>query len=295
MSLRHSVVAGHFYPADAQTLLQEVQHYLSAGAELAARSHGGTLPEKTPAAMVMLPHAGYVYCGQIIGQTLAQTSLPSTLVLLGPNHTGRGKPLSVWPGGHWETPLGQVPVDTELTQQLLAMDAGFQPDKEAHLQEHSLEVLIPFLQTQIPDLRIVPIAVSGVTIESLQKAGQALGHVIKACKNNNRPVSMIVSSDMNHFADQENTLRLDEMALKQVLRLDATALVETVHCEKISMCGVYPAVVAITACNSLEIKEAVFSGHATSGQVNGDFSRVVGYAGIYVPLCACQKRQKRHM
>ena len=108
MLIRQPAVAGRFYPDGPEDLRQEVRHFLDAGAQaLPAPRH------TTPVAL-MLPHAGHVFCGHVIGATLAGMRLPRTLILLCPNHTGMGRPLSVWPDGAWLTPLGPVTVDASL-------------------------------------------------------------------------------------------------------------------------------------------------------------------------------------
>ena len=283
MHIREAVVAGRFYQGNPAVLQKEVQDYLAAGKSAAQ----GRAPE--PALMAMLPHAGHIYCGEVIAQTLARVSLPPTLILLGPNHTGRGQRLAVWPDGHWLTPLGPVPVDADLAAELLASQAGFMADTAAHSHEHSLEVLLPFLQMALPTVSIVPVAVGSGDFEALQRAGKALAAILERRKAQGQPVSLIVSSDMNHFASHERTLELDELALQALQRMDARALAQTVAREKISMCGVAPACMAICACNCLGIQEALLIAHTTSGPVSGDFDRVVGYAGAYVSDNACQK------
>lgn len=293
MPIRQPIVAGRFYPADPTALEQEVRHFL-------APAEPRVAPE--PAIMALLPHAGYVFCGEVLGKTLARTQLPSTLILLGPNHTGRGAPLAVWPEGQWNTPLGPVEVDSELAAALLASGAGFQPDTNAQAGEHSLEVLLPFLQIHVPRLRIVPVTVAGLPLNFLQRAGQALADVIRKAEEGRaegtpgpRRVGMVVSSDMNHFASHERTLQLDQMALDALARMDATALASTVQREKISMCGVHPACAALAACAALGTQECVFVAHNTSGPVSGDMARVVGYAGIYVRETTCQNVKKGSM
>lgn len=290
MPIRQAIVAGRFYPAEASALMQEVHTHL--------------VPEekREPALMAMLPHAGYIFCGEVLGATLARITLPSTLVLLGPNHTGRGAPLSVWPEGQWLTPLGPVEVHSELAAALIGSGVGFQPDTQAHAFEHSLEVLLPFLQVHTPGLRIVPIAVAGLSMPQLQRAGQALAAAMQqedarrgTGQDASRSVGMVVSSDMNHFANHEQTVQLDKMALEQLLRMDEQALAATVHREKISMCGIHPACLALSACRAFKAQESVFVKHTTSGAVSGDLEKVVGYAGVYVRDYACQKVTKGSM
>lgn len=272
MPVRNPHVAGKFYPADADELRQAVIGCMPAAPE--------TPPVVNPH-MVMLPHAGYAYCGRIIGRTLAGVRLPERLLLLGPNHTGQGAPLSVWPEGPWTTPLGAVETDADLTARLSESGAGFAPDTRAHTREHSLEVLLPFLQVLYPNSRITAVAVGTGDPAALRAAGEALGGILLECARQDAPVSMLASSDMNHFADQETTLKLDGMALAQLLRMDPDGLLRTVDERRISMCGARPVALALHACRVLGTARSELVGHATSADVTGDASRVVGYAGAF--------------
>lgn len=281
MNLRQPAVAGMFYPNDPEVLESDARNFLDYGK--------AALPEnstKVPALMAMLPHAGHVFCGKVIGRTLAAIDLPSRLIILCPSHTGKGKPLAVWADGIWRTPLGDVPVDTEITSALLDAPAQakiwFTADREAHLGEHSIEVLLPFLQILIPDLRIAPVCVS-CPPQSLEAAGSTLAEILQSFAGKNENIGVIISSDMNHFADEETTLRLDAQALAPFLELDPIALFNTVMAKRISMCGIFPATMALFACHALNItKPAVLAMHSTSAEASGDYNRVVGYAGAYI-------------
>lgn len=172
MPLRQPVVAGRFYPAEPEALRAEVRAWLARGDKHAGQY---AAPEASRLFGVMLPHAGYVYSGQVMGATLSGLRLPRTLVILCPNHTGQGQPLGVWPQGAWLTPLGPVPVDAALAAQLITNNGGFAPDILSHLGEHSIEVLLPFLQCLADDgqpLRIVPISV-GTREPAVPERGRA--------------------------------------------------------------------------------------------------------------------------
>lgn len=278
---RTPVVAGQFYSADSARLAAEVDNFMTVSAT--------DQPRPVPL-LTLLPHAGYVFCGSVIGATLARVQLPERLILLGPNHTGQGAPLAVWPDGQWQTPLGSVPVDTELATALLDSDAGFTADTQAHTSEHALEVLLPFLQRAVSPLRITPVTVS-CHPDKLEAAGLALAQAIRACSDTSisdapRSIGIIVSSDMNHFADQKTTLRLDSLALEPFLALDPVRLFNTVSENRISMCGVFPATLGLFACAFLGITpktgKVELVRHTTSAEASGDTARVVGYAGAYV-------------
>jgi AmmeMemoRadiSam system protein B len=270
MADRHAVVAGRFYTGNPARLRREVEGYL-----------GSEREELTPL-MVMLPHAGYMYCGSIIGKTLRKLRLPQSVFLLGPNHSGRGRPLSLWPEGQWHTPLGPVEVDAALAQRCLDTDAGFEANLDAHATEHSLEVLLPFLQCHSPSIRVAPVTVALNSLEGLRAAGEGLARCIREEAEAGRQVALVVSSDMNHFDNQELTVEKDNKALAPLLKLQPEALFNTVRAERISMCGVCPATLALFASKALGAREATLAAYGTSAAASGESDRVVGYAGAYV-------------
>lgn len=290
MRLRQPVVAGRFYPEAPEDLRREVRHYLDEGAR--------ALPapaNDTPVGL-MLPHAGHVYCGRVIGATLARLRLPSTLILLCPNHTGLGHPLSVWPDGAWITPLGPTLVDAGLTAALCNGPTLFEADTHAHLREHALEVILPFLQEQRPEpFRIVPICVGTRQRDLLHQAGRDLAGVLRdrllpasGTPDGDAPqVALIVSSDMNHYEDEHRTRQKDDMALRHALACDPDGLLRVTARESISMCGAAPLALALYALQHLTGKtppRVEQTLHDTSGSVSGETDHVVGYAGLRIFL-----------
>jgi len=266
---RQPVVAGQFYPGEPQALMEEVRgHLAGAKPKNAART-----------ILAMAPHAGYVFSGAVAGATLGQANLAPTVLLLGPNHTGLGKPFAVWPDGRWLFPGGALAVDEELAALLLAADARLKPDTLAHQREHSLEVMLPFLAALTPETKIVPVCIAQPGLDTLQAVGLAVGRVLRDL---GRPASVLISSDMSHYVPHDTARRQDSRALEPVLRLDVPAFYETVRGEGISMCGVLPMTVGLTAALELGAARAEIAAYATSGQVNGDTRRVVGYAGLLV-------------
>ncbi len=266
---RQPAVAGQFYTTDAAPLMEEVRGYL---AQAQPKNAAHTI-------LAMAPHAGYYYSGIIAGVTLGQANLAKTVLLLGPNHTGLGKPFAVWPDGRWLFPGGSLAVDAELAAFLCEKEPLLEPDTLAHQREHSLEVMVPFLAALDPDTRIVPICVSHPSLDTLMGVGKAIGRALRGYE---RPVSMLVSSDMSHFVPHEVAKEQDTQALEPALRLDPVRFYETVRGEGISMCGVLPMTVGIAAALELGAQESEITGYATSGQINGEMRRVVGYAGMLV-------------
>lgn len=270
---RQPVVAGQFYTADPDTLAAEVTTCLGLAEPKA----------EEPTILAMVPHAGYVYSGAVAGATLGQANLASTVLLLGPNHTGLGKPLSVWPGGHWHYPGGSLEVDTELAALLMQREPRLEPDTLAHAREHSLEVLVPFLaalgQAAGTPTRIVPITVAQPDMETLLSVGKMIGRTLRAFE---RPVSLVVSSDMSHFETHDTAQEMDGRALDPIMGMNPVLFYETIKHEHISMCGVLPMTLALTAAIELGATTPQITAYSTSGEVNGDMTRVVGYAGLII-------------
>jgi hypothetical protein len=268
---RKPVVAGQFYPGDPALLDAEVQNFLSKTTP-AQPGAGRTL-------LAMVPHAGYMFSGEVCGRTLRQAVLPGTVVLLGPNHTGLGERIAVWSEGTWEIPGAAVPVNEELGRALLEHVPGCTFDPLAHKREHSLEVVLPFLRHLNPATRIVPVAVSEPSPETLVAAGLALGKLLSSW---DEPVSMIVSSDMSHYVSQKRAHELDHKAVDAVLTLEPGLLYQTVRQERITMCGVLPMTLALSAAVAMGASSGRLTCYATSADVTGDLEQVVGYAGILV-------------
>jgi len=271
---RQAVVAGRFYDADPARLGAAVEGLLRPDSLSEAHDPGAgrTL-------LAMVPHAGYVYSGGVCGQTLAGAALARTVLLLGPNHTGLGRPFALWPDGAWHIPGAALPVDNDLAQALLAADPRMEPDTAAHLREHSIEVVLPFLHRLDPSVAIVPMAVAGRSFADLEGVGRAIGRTLAAFP---RPVSMVVSSDMSHYVSHDEARRLDSLALDAAVALDPRGLYDTVRTHGISMCGVLPMTVALFAALEMGASRARLAAYATSGEVSGDFDQVVGYAGVLV-------------
>lgn len=265
--VRHPAVAGHFYPGQPQTLLHDISEYTP------------RVAEKIRALGCVAPHAGYMYSGHVAGAVYSHLDLPSRFVVLCPNHTGMGAPLSIMSSGTWLTPLGEVPIDDELATALTENCNLLTEDSLAHRNEHAIEVQVPFLQALAKEVTFVPITVGTSRFELLD----ALGHAVaKAIRNEAERVLVIASSDMNHYESDEVTRIKDRRAIDPILALDPRGLWETVTRQNITMCGFGPAVVMLTASLDLGATRAELIKYATSGDISGDRDAVVGYAGIAV-------------
>jgi AmmeMemoRadiSam system protein B len=262
---RQPCVAGRFYPAEPERLRAEVASLLGAPAG-----------PRRPAVAILSPHAGYVFSGKVAGATWAQVEVPARVILLCPNHTGLGARVSLWPDGAWRTPLGELPVDAGLAGDLLA-SGEVEADREAHRREHALEVQLPFLQTLRPDASIAALCLGHLTLARCRALGRAVAAAARA-----RGALVVASSDMSHYVPAEVARRKDRMALERVEALDDRGLHEVVEREDISMCGYVPATVMLAAARELGAKAGALVLYRTSGDVTGDDSSVVGYAGAVV-------------
>lgn len=269
--LRHPAVAGRFYPGDSDDLRAEALGYLSQSISSTATA--------TKAIGCIAPHAGYMYSGHVAGAVFGQIEIPRLCVVMCPNHTGMGQALAMMSEGSWETPLGEVPIDSELAHALQQRFPALQNDPAAHRAEHAAEVELPFLQLKQPNLRIVPIALGTGRFEVLEQLGLALADVVARQRD---PVLLVASSDMNHYESDVVTRAKDHRAIERILTLDARGLFDVVTQQNISMCGFGPAVAMLTAARQLGATSAELVKYATSGDVSGDREMVVGYAGVIV-------------
>ncbi len=264
--LRHPAVAGHFYPGTAGALKRQVKEFVASS-------------EKTKAFGVLAPHAGLIYSGSVAGAVYSSVMLPDTIVLIGPNHTGLGAPVSIMCDGTWETPLGSVNINEPLARSILSRSSRIREDSLAHLREHSLEVQLPFIQYLKGDFTMVPIQMLDTRFETCQDLGMAVGDAIR---EQARDVLIVASSDMSHYEQAAAAKEKDDRAIRQILDLDPRGLYNTIKQYGITMCGYGPAVAMLTACKSLGASGAKLIKYANSGEVSGDYDQVVGYAGIVV-------------
>ncbi len=267
--VRSPAVAGRFYPSQVKELTRVLDQYLAG-------------PEEPPienAFGCVVPHAGYLYSGPVAGAVYRRLPARATYVILGPNHFGVGAPAAIVSSGAWRTPLGEVPVDTQLAQSLRRACRLLMEDTAAHAGEHSLEVQVPFLQRRAKDFSIVPIALAVGSYSTLETVGKGLAQALRAAA---RPALVIASSDMNHYEPDAVTREKDHKAIERMLALDPHGLYEVLRREDISMCGYGPAIVLLTAAKELGAQHAELVRYATSADASGDRSAVVGYAGLIV-------------
>ncbi len=266
VSVRQPAVAGRFYPGDPETLRKDVRDFL-------AKADG----EQRDVVGLMAPHAGYVYSGATAAEAFARVRVPKRVVILCPNHTGRGARISVYGKGAYRIPGAQIPIATDLADRILVETVGAKHDYKAHESEHAIEVELPFLLERQPDLEIVPIVLSGLSEDEAIELGHSLHRAI-----GDDDVLVVASSDMSHFLPDDVTRKVDRMALEPLLAFDPSGLYRVVTNNDISMCGYIPATAMLTYAKDRNAAQPELVGYATSGDAFGDYSRVVGYASVLV-------------
>ena len=275
MKIRRPAVSGMFYAGTAGELEEQIRwcykHELGPGTIPRVNSKG--LREIVA---IVVPHAGYYYSGPVAAHAykeVADDGVFDTAVILGPNHTGYGYPVSLWAGGGWSTPLGEVEVNKELAQRLLG--DVIRADETAHIHEHSIEVQLPWLQHLYGKVKIVPITMLAQDIETARIVGKSIG---QAGDN----LIVIASSDLTHYEPHSVAMEKDSSVIEAIIALDEEELYE--RCERLgcTMCGYGPVAAAIVASKEMKGKKASLLKYATSGDTSGDFSRVVGYGSIVI-------------
>lgn len=266
--LRPPVSSGRFYPREPDRLKSLLDEFCP------------ETKEKTPAIAIMVPHAGYLYSGQIAGDVYKKIKVPEYAIILCPNHTGKGPKISVWSEGAWDTPLGRVAIGEDLAKKLLAGLSLNDGDMSGHTHEHGVEVHVPFLQHVRKDIKIVPIVVGHLRPDQCLKVGENLAKVIEAFGK--EKVLLVASSDMSHYIPADVAFIQDGKALVHVKALDPEGLYKTVAENEISMCGVVPTTIVLEAAKRLGAKEAELVSYGNSAGDVGDLADVVGYANAII-------------
>jgi MEMO1 family protein len=267
--IRKPAVAGHFYPANAQTLENTITKLLEPIEKLPSLPFGG-----------IVPHAGYDFSGETAAHFYGALPLvPPKVIILGPNHTGMGKYLSVSNQDSWQTPLGEVKICSELRDRLVKEFDGFDIlGESAHMYEHSIEVQLPFLQVLRPDVEILPISIGFGDFKQAGTFAETLKNI--TIGYNKEDVIILASSDMSHFISGSEAKKLDNLALKNIYKMDFEGLFNTVKTHDISMCGMVPAVSAMSWAVSKGSTIGTLLKYTTSADFSKDESSVVGYASV---------------
>ncbi len=273
--IRKPAVAGMFYESDEDSLKKRIkwcyQHKLGPG-RLPGKM-GNTRSIKG----LIAPHAGYVYSGPVAACSyleLAEDGMPETVVILCPNHTGIGSGLSTMTEGSWQTPLGEVEIDHQFANELLNYYPLLDDDPSAHMQEHSCEVQLPFLQEISQDFQMVPVCMMMQDLETSRELGEAISHTARKLK---RDLVVIASTDFTHYQPHDVAKAHDKEVLEAIAAMDELEMMEKIQKYNVTMCGYGPVAATIEASRGMGAHEARILQYATSGDTGGDYTSVVGY------------------
>ena len=265
--MRAPAVSGQFYPGNKNDLEKEI-----------SRCFEDVPAGERPVIGAVVPHAGYIYSGNTAAYVYSTLPGADTFVLLGPNHTGYGSPVSV-SGEKWSTPLGEVGPDMEFIKAL--PKRIIDTDETAHTYEHSIEVQLPFLQHRFSDFNIVPISMGMQEEETALDVGTEIAGAIRKL---NKKVVIIASSDFSHYKPDKVARTDDAYFISSILEMDIAGFYKKLYERNASVCGYGPIAAMLTASKALGAKKGTLLKYSTSGDTTGDLAAVVGYAGIIVEM-----------
>lgn len=272
--IRKPAVADAFYPKDPAVLKEMISRFMKL-AEIEDSEASG-------AVSFVAPHAGYLYSGQVASYTYKALAAAhakrkfDSIVAIGPNHTGLGKPIAV-SLRDWETPLGVVKNDVELSRAIVGSDDYISIDEQAHTEEHSVEVQLPFIQNAIGAVPCVFICMGDQSYEAGVLLGKA---IINSSSRLKRRVAVIASSDFDHYEPANVAREKDMHAIDALKRLDTEAFSETLMKDKDTACGHGPICVAALFAKEHGAKKGIILKYANSGDVTRDYNSVVAYLSM---------------
>lgn len=264
-NIRKSVIAGTWYPGSANALRREIQQYLDQAA----------LPELQgrPAALVS-PHAGYVYSGPIaaFGYKTLKKGEFEKVIIVGPSHRAYFRGAALFGAGGFETPLGIVETDSGLTESLAEATPMIKSTPDAHAQEHSIEIQLPFLQVVLGDFRFVPVLMG----EQSRGICEAVAAAITPALADGKTL-LVASSDLSHYRPYDSAVKIDKVVLDRIENMDADGLLDDLESGRAEACGGGPIAVAMKVSKRLQAEKSTILKYANSGDISGDRSGVVGY------------------
>lgn len=290
MKIRYPMVAGQFYEKDPYTLRKEVQSYID-NAEF--------YPDLEPIALIA-PHAGYIFSGAVAGYSYRQVKgrKYDAVIVISPSHTDYFAFSSVMADGVYRTPLGDVPIESELAERIAAnsdfvviSERGHMPPAHGGRGEHALEVQLPFLQIALGDFKLVPIVTGGQRWELCRELGEAI-----ASAADGKKVLIVASSDLSHFYRYDEANRLDSAFIEILQTLEPRRICEALQSKEVEACGGGPIAAAMIAAQKLGAGGIKILKHANSGDVPiAGKDSVVGYLAAVMHRNPDQRKEVDNM
>lgn len=267
--IRNPAVAGAFYPASPNEIKKMISEFFSKA----------IVPEENKKLLgLVVPHAGYIYSGGVAAYSYKTIKNPDeieTIILLGPSHRVPFKGISVFPGGIYRTPLGDLEIDESAAEELGGANPNIAYIETTHAVEHSLEVQLPFIQMIFKNVKIVPVIFGAPDKEAEERF---IDKAVEISKN--KKVLFIASSDFSHYYDYETARKMDYSGINSILTMSYNELMNKDSKKEAELCGIYPVLTLIKIMNKIGGTSTKLLHYANSGDVTGDKSQVVGYAAI---------------
>jgi AmmeMemoRadiSam system protein B len=277
---RKPSVSGIFYSSNKEQLVDELK-----GCFTNKIFGPGRLPPSDQVRKIygmVSPHAGYLYSGSVAanGYYSVSSSKFNNVILVGPNHYGLGSSVATTMNGIWESPIGDVMVNPQVAKDIASRATSMDFDEFAHSRDHCLEVQIPFLLFATDKFRIVPIILTNQDEYLALELGSAISDTVNECISKGDEFMLIASSDFTHYESNSEAHRKDSQLIKSILSLDITAFYYTLRQYNVSACGYGAIATVMVAAKNLGATRGELIRYATSGDVTGDKSSVVGYSSI---------------
>lgn len=277
---RKPSVSGIFYSSNKEQLVDELK-----GCFTNKIFGPGRLPPSDQVRKIygmVCPHAGYLYSGSVAanGYYSVSSSKFNNVILVGPNHYGLGSSVATTMNGIWESPIGDVMVNPQVAKDIASRATSMDFDEFAHSRDHCLEVQIPFLLFATEKFRIVPIILTNQDEYLALELGSAISDTVNECISKGDEFMLIASSDFTHYESNSEAHRKDSQLIKSILSLDITAFYYTLRQYNVSACGYGAIATVMVAAKNLGATRGELIRYATSGDVTGDKSSVVGYSSI---------------
>jgi MEMO1 family protein len=267
VTIRQPAVSGLFYPGSASELRKSVEEYL----------HDAVVPRELAnenVRAIIVPHAGYIYSGQTAAYAynIVRDRKFDAVVIVGPSHRKYFRGISLYRGDAYRTPLGDVPIDTELRDDFVDENARIVLSDEGHIDEHSIEVQLPFLQLLLGEFHFIPVVMGDQTRSFVDTLARKLDEVL-----HRKNVLLVASTDLSHYYPYESAVNIDKGVIDSVTRYDQDGLMYRLEQRHVEACGGGPMVAVMQASKLLGCTKSTVLHYCNSGDVSGDKSAVVGY------------------
>lgn len=284
MKKRATAVAGMFYPDNARELRALIDQSFSNQRFGPGKVRSSTLSANNQHRKIygiVSPHAGYIYSGAVAANGFYEVASVNfqDVIMVGPNHYGIGSWVAGMRDGIWETPLGEVQVNSQMADEIKRRSAALDIDDYAHSRDHCLEVQLPFLQYVKQDFKIVPVLLVSQNRDIALDLGNAISQTIMEMDALDSTL-LLASSDFTHYEPNSEAHKKDGELIKPILSLDVNRFYTILERMNISACGYGAIATMMVAAKNLGATRGELLKYATSGDVTGDVSAVVGYSSI---------------